>query len=269
MTINVQKALSAAVLRLLRPLVRVLLNHGMSYGSFAKLARKAYVEEGFEHIARSGKRPTISSAAAVTGLTRKETKRLRDAAEGKEVDSTQRYSRAIRVISGWVNDERFHDSKGEPALLPFEGETGSFAALVKEFSGDIPPAAMLSVLQASQNVTSVDGRVELLERAYIPMATPVDKIDILGADVAELVATIGHNLEAPPDQRFFQSKVSNNGVSAEGLSEFRRLSNQKSQELLEEYHSWLSQHQVDTSAVDSEEAPAYVAVGIYYFEHSD
>lgn len=37
-----------------------------------------------------------------------------------------------------------------------------------------------------------------------------------------------------------QRKVSNNGVTPGGLNEFRRLSNQKSQDLLEEYHSWLS-----------------------------
>ncbi len=268
MTDNIQNTLSAAILRILRPLVRVLLNHGMSYGNFAELARKAFVEEGFDHVARSGKRPTISSAAALTGLTRKETKRLREAAEDGEVGSTQRYSRAIRVISGWVNDERFHDADGEPAPLPFEGESGSFAALVKAFSGDIPPAAMLSVLQASRNVTHVDGRVELLERAYIPMATPADKIDILGADVAELITTIGHNLAAPTDQRFFQRKVSNTGVGAEGVAEFRRLSNRKSQELLEEYHDWLSQHQLDAAALDAGEA-VYVAVGIYYVEQSE
>ncbi len=90
MTDNIQNTLSAAILRILRPLVRVLLNHGMSYGSFAELARKAFAEEGFEHIARSGKRPTISSTAALTGLTRKETKRLREAVEDGDVNSTQR-----------------------------------------------------------------------------------------------------------------------------------------------------------------------------------
>ena len=71
---NFQKALSSAILRVLRPLSRLILNHGMAYGTFAELARKAFVEEGFEHIQRSGKRPSVSSVSALTGLTRKETK---------------------------------------------------------------------------------------------------------------------------------------------------------------------------------------------------
>lgn len=276
MTQNIHQALGEAVLRLLRPLVRVLIKHGVAYGSFAELARKAYVEEGFEHIAESGKRPTVSSVSAITGLTRKETKRLSESTQEDFAASTQRYSRAIRVVSGWVNDARFHDADGEPAVLPLEGQAASFAALVKEFSGDIPTAAMLSVLQTAQTVAVIDGQVELRERAYIPTATPTEKIQILGADVAELIQVIGHNLEAQPEQLFFQRKVSNVSVHRDALPEFRRLSNLHSQELLEKYHDWLSKHQVagdgngDLEAEhENQDQSAYVAIGIYYLEQSD
>lgn len=263
---SVQQALSEAVLRLLRPLVRVLLRHGMAYGSFAELARRAYVEEGFEHVARSGKRASVSSVSAVTGLTRKETKRLAESEPEDSDASTQRYNRAVRVVSGWVDDARYHDERGEPATLAIEGELPSFSALVKEYSGDIPSAAMLSVLQSAGTISVTDGQVSLLERAYIPTATPLDKLHILGADVGELLSTIGHNLEAGPDQLFFQRKVSNVKVHPEALAEFRRLSNLQSQELLERYHAWLSAHQVEETQANV--APAYVAVGIYYLEET-
>ena len=260
-----QEALDRAVLHLLQPLVRVLLNHGMAYGSFAELARKAYVDEGFAQVQRSGKRASVSTVSALTGLTRKETSRLRDQSLDSGGDASQRYNRAIRVISGWVNDEIFHDQLGDPAVLPFEGDTASFSALVKKYSGDIPPAAMLAVLETSQNVASTDNRIALKERAYIPMATPLDKINILGVDVAELIGTIAHNLEVEPQLRFFQRKVSNVAVSAEALAEFRRISNEKSQQLLEDYHAWLSAHEVEADRDDGDQA-GYVAVGIYYVE---
>ncbi len=267
MSDKVEAALRATVFRLLKPLVRVLMRHGMSYGNFAELARRAYVAEALDHLERSGKRPTISGAAALTGLTRKEAKRLNDMSD-QDTGAGERYNRAVRVITGWVQDERFHDEAGEPAVLPVEGEAPSFAALVREFSGDIPHAAMLGVLQASQNVSVIDGRVHLKARAYVPMATPIDKIDILGADVAELVSSIGHNLEAPDGERWFQRKVSYHGVRADSLKAFRELSNTKSQALLEEYFTWLSQHAVEPEEYDSDES-AYVAVGIYYSESSD
>ena len=61
--------------------------------------------------------------------------------------------------------------------------------------------------------------------------------------------------------------MSNTSVSAEALPEFRRYSNLRSQELLEDYHAWRSAHQVDPQAVDTDQA-RYVAVGLYYTELS-
>jgi len=266
MKTSLHQALNAAVLRLLRPLARVLLRHGMAYGTFAELARKAYVEEGFAHIERSGKRPTVSGVSALTGLTRKETKRLRELGVVDDESSSRRYSRAIRVISGWTGDDRFRTAAGEPAILPMEGKEGSFAVLVKEFSGDIPPAAMLSVLQDSGTVEITEQGVALQDKAYIPSATPLEKLNILGTDVAQLIDTIGHNLDAPAGQRYFQRKVSNVLVQPEAVDAFRELSNQKSQLLLEEYHSWLSSHEIDPDGDRSVE-PCYVAVGIYYSDY--
>jgi hypothetical protein len=240
----------------------------MAYGTFAELARKAFVDEGFEHIERSGKRPTVSSVSALTGLTRKETKRLRESSPADDVESSQRYNRAIRVISGWVNDERYHRENGEPAILPFDGPGASFSSLVRQYSGDVPPVAMLSVLEMSRNIARSDAGLVLQERAYIPMSTPVEKLSILGTDVAELIGTIGHNLEVEPGQRFFQRKVSNTIVRASALPEFRELSNRKSQELLEEYHAWLTAHQVSEPMNESDQA-AYVAIGVFYSENPD
>jgi len=125
--------------------------------------------------------------------------------------------------------------------------------------------AMLTVLETSQNVIAADGSIILKERAYIPTSTPVDKIHILGADVAELIGTIGRNLEAEPAQRFFQRKVSNTAVRPDAMEKFQALSNRKSQELLEEYHAWLSAHEVTTGNDDADQV-GYVAVGIYYTE---
>lgn len=261
---SIQTAVRSAVLRLLQPLVRVLLRHGMAYGTFAELARKAYVEEGFIHLNSNHRRATISSVSALTGLTRKETKRLleRDIHNGH--DSEQRYNRAIRVVSGWLADPRFHDHNGEPLSLPIEGEN-SFASLVKDYSGDIPPAAMLGVLEASHTVSRTGDSVRLQERAYMPSDTPVERLHILGRDPGELITAISHNLSAEKSARVFQRKVSNPAVREDALEAFRQMARDKSQELLEEYHRWLSAHEVDADDPQAGK-PHYVAVGIYYFD---
>ncbi|WP_439101398.1 DUF6502 family protein [Congregibacter sp.] len=265
---DAQTALIRAILRLLKPLARVMLHHGMAYGSFAELARKAFVDESLDQLQRSGKRGSISSVAAMTGLTRKEASRLATLDVDSGLESDRRYNRAVRVITAWTVDPRFLDDKGEPAVLAIQGTNG-FEALVKDYSGDVPVAAMLSALEDSGTVASTNGGVQLLDRAYLPTQTPAASLDILGSDVAELITTIDHNLTHPKSERVFQRKVSNGSVSEAALGAFRQLSTQKSQELLEEYHAWLVEHEIASETHDADENTEkhrYVSVGIYYYD---
>jgi len=263
---DTQGALHRALSRLLRPLVRVMLRHGMAYGTFAELVRRAFVNESLAMLQHSGKRASISSVAAMTGLTRKEAARLAKEDSGPPTEPDQRYNRAVRVITAWTLDPRFLDTKGQPRPLPIEGDD-SFALLVKEYSGDVTHRAMLSTLEASGTIALRQELVHLRERAYLPTQTPAASLQILGSDVAELVSAIDHNLAAPADQRVFQRKVSNSRVQTDALAAFRDLSNRKSQELLEDYDAWLSEHEVRDPDHTPHDA-RYVAVGIYYFDET-
>jgi Family of unknown function (DUF6502) len=258
--------LAAAVTRLLRPLVKLLLRNGVAYGTFAELARKVYVDVAFDDYNGSRKRPSVSSVAALTGLTRKETKRLREIDSPKTVVEDQRYNRSVRVISGWINDPQYQEQDGMPADLPIEGGANSFSSLVKKYSGDIPSSAMLSVLEAANCVNVVNGSAQLLQHAYIPEGEPDEKINILGNDVAELIATIDHNLISSPENLRFQRKVSNVRIDPAAVAKFQQLSARKAQRLLEELDAWLSKHEVDEN-LPSHTLPHYVALGIYFTEH--
>jgi len=263
MDMSLHDALDQTAEDILRPLVQVLLNHGMAYGAFADTVRRVFVEEGFDHLARTDRRPTISAVSALTGLSRKEVKRLREPPAAGESESSRRYNRAVRVISGWVNDPRFQGDSGAPATLSCDGPDSAFAHLVRDYSGDVPMVAILTMLEGSGNVTREGDRVPLRQRAYLPMSTPLDKLNILGTDVAELMGTIAHNIAAQPTERLFQRKVSNDHVQPDAVAAFRELSREKAQHLLEELDQWLAAHEVDGDAADTEHA-AYVAVGIYY-----
>lgn len=266
MTRSVNQALSRAILTLLTPLVRILLRNGVAFGSFSELAKKAYVDVAYSEF--SVGRKSVSAVSALTGLTRKEARRLLDIEAPESQEVNQRYNRAVRVISGWVNDSRFQLDEGVPADLPFDGSGNSFISLVKEYSGDIPPHAMLESLVLTGAVERLGGYVRLKSKAYIPGSDPVDKIDILGSDVGELIATIDHNLVAKSDQLRYQRKVSSHLVRPEAVSVFKQLAAQKSQVLLEELDSWLSMYEVEDGGAGGQ-VGQYVSVGIYYSQGAD
>jgi hypothetical protein len=257
------KVLFASIMRLMAPLVRILLRNGIAYGTFSELLRKVYVDVAFADFAPEGRKQTVSRISALTGLTRKEVKRLLELDTPDDTASQNRFNRGIRVLSGWVNDRRFLDPGGKPAELPIDGKPHSFALLVKEYSGDIPTRAMLSMLEESGSVRVTGDSVKLVRQAFVPGSDPVDKIQVLGTDVAELITTIDHNLTAKGDELQFQRKVAYDDIDPAALPRLKKLTFARAQALLEQLDK---QYASSELGEDSGKRGKYISLGIYYYE---
>ncbi len=266
---DIQTVVLAAVTKILRPLVRVLLRNNIPYGGFADLAKKVYVDVATEEFGIPGRKQTTSRVSIITGLSRKEVHRVRQLPAATDSPFVERYNRAARVISGWVRDERFSDHRGRPATLPVEGKRASFSRLVRTYSGDVPPRAVLDELLRVGAIERLeDGRVRLLTRAYVPAADASDKISILGTDVSGLLATIDHNLQCPPGEARFQRKVAYDNLPEEAILEFKKFSGSQAQKLLEKLDRWLSARDRDVNPKVKGTGRMVAGVGIYYFEDS-
>jgi len=264
---RVGQALAAAVERVLHPLFRILLRNHMSFKAFLDIAKHVYVEVAADEFGIPGKKQSVSRVALLSGLTRKEVQRLLDAPAANDAEAGERYNRAARVVAGWVRDKDFSDAQGSPKVLSLQDGSASFAELVRRFSGDIPFRAVLDELLRVGVVEKLgDSSVRLKTRAYVPESGNADKLNILGTDVSDLVATIDHNLQHGSADPFFQRKVMYDNVPVEALQEFRKLSGAQAQALLEKLDKWLSQHDRDTSSETGGTGQIRTGIGIYYFE---
>ena len=270
---RVGQALAIALERVLRPLFRIVLRNNMSFKAFLDIAKHTYVQVAASEFRIPGKKQSVSRIALLSGLTRKEVQRLLDApaANDENSEAGERYNRAARVVAGWVRDKDFCDATGHPKVLALQDGGGenraSFAELVRRFSGDIPFRAVLDELLRVGVVEKFDdGNVHLKTRAYVPESGDTDKLNILGTDVSDLVATIDHNLQHGAADPFFQRKVMYDNVPTEALEEFRRLSGSQAQALLERLDKWLSQHDRDAHPETTGTGQMRTGIGIYYFE---
>ena len=261
------KRLSAAVIQLLRPLIRILLRNGVSYKTFSDLAKWVYVDVASKEFAIEGRKQTTSRISIVTGLTRKEVTRVRQLTRPDDNASAEKYNRAARVIAAWRRERDFVDSDGNPAPLPMTGTGSSFNELVKRFSGDIPVRAILDELIHIGAVRQrQDGSVVLLTKAYIPKSSEASKLHILGTDVAYLISTIDHNLKSVQIDPRFQRKVAYDNLPDEVLPKFRIMSAEKAQKLLEELDRFLACHDRDVTPTTKGTGRNHAGLGIYYFE---
>jgi hypothetical protein len=257
-------ALYTALNKILRPIIRILLRNGIAYGQFAELTRKIFVDVAAEDFPGKGNRPTITHIAALTGLTRKQVKKMVDSSSDNSPDPEKKYNRATRIISAWLQDAQYQDAQGLPARLHITAGAASFAGLVKTYSGDMTVQCMLNILETSGTVKRDGDNVELIRNAYIPAGDPIDKITILGNDVRELLQTIDHNLAAESNNLRFQRKASNR-ISADGALEVHKLVRVKAQALLEEIDGTLTEHEYNSNSTEAGPGKT-VSVGIYYYE---
>jgi hypothetical protein len=260
--------LGHTVLRILKPLVRLLLRNGMACAEFSELARRAYVDTAFEDFAIAGRKPSVSRAAVVTGLTRKEVRRLMTPVPDSDNAAGRSYNRAARVVTGWVRDPMFHDAAGSPAELPLDDsdDRPGFGTLVQKYGADVPARAVLDELARVGIVSADAGRVRLLKRAYVPAGDDAQSLHIVGSNVGDLLETLDHNLSHQDARPRFQRTVSYDNVPPEALEEWRRIAAERSQQLLEEFDRLLSSHDRDVSGGPSGEGRMRTGIGIFYFE---
>ena len=230
-------------------------------------AKRVYVEVAAKEFALPNRKPSVSRVSVLTGLTRKEVSRiLKQPEEGSR--GVEHYHRGARVVTAWVREKRYHDARGRPRALPFDGRGATFSDLVRRFGGDVPPRAVLDELERVEAVkTTRDGRLRLLMRAYVPRTGDEDGLGILESDAGDLISTIDHNLTHPPDEAFIQRRVAYDNLVAECLPELRERAARRGQALLETFDRSMARSDRDANPGTSGTGRHRAVLGIYYYEH--
>lgn len=256
------------VRRMLRPLVRVLLRRGMSYGEFIEAAKGTFVDVAAQDMAIPGRKQTTTRISTITGLSRKVVQHLLTQTEAEKIEALHKLNRAVRVLSGWMSDERFLDSNGKPLALAFDGEEPDFMLLVKEYSGDITARTIVDELERNGAIAvNRDGKLELVRPAYIPDDSELAKISLLSDTITELAETIEYNMEcSDPAARRFQRKVYYDNIPQEHLPEIKQLLEQKAQAYLEEINRILVHYDRDHNKKIKGTGRVKAGLGIHYIE---
>jgi hypothetical protein len=245
----------------------MLLRNGVSFVSFADLAKWVYIDVAAKEFGIQGRKQTISRISIITGLSRREVMRVRKLPIPDRMTSQESHNRAARVIAAWRRERTFLDDNGNPRPLPFDGAGTTFVTLVNRFSGNVPPRAILDELLRVEAVERLeDGRLALRARAYIPKSSDAGRFHLMGTDLRHLLSTIDHNMNPKSSVPFFQRKVSYDNLPAEVLPEFHKSFSKKAQRLLENADRWLARRDRDINPSMKGTGRYKSGFGIFFFE---
>ncbi len=240
--------LVSACLRLLRPLARILLRHGLSSYDFARMANIAFVRAAGDILREQGKPVSFSRVSAITGLHRHLVSDIvnspEEAAPDPATDKDYRRNRLARVLSGWFESPSYTDPDGRPRQLPMDGPEPSFASLVRAFSGDIYPRIILDeLLEAGAATVVADGSVRALARRYTTGGAEPEALEHLGSTARDVFSTLEHNLGKPTEARLYDDRVVSVKLDRSALPLFRRLLRQRGAAFLEDIEGWVDEHE--------------------------
>lgn len=195
-----EPALAAeAIAQVLQPLARLMIDHGLQLPSMVELLKQALVEQAVGTYGLADKGSSDTRIALLTGVHRKDVKRLREAPVTASPASPM-VPVAASVVARWISDPRYlnADQTARPlARTPRRGSAGEpdFTTLVAEVSRDVGARAVLDEL-ARLGVVELreDGYVALKAEAFVPHDGLEESFHFLAANVSSHLATAVHNL---------------------------------------------------------------------------
>src|SRR5207237_10441577 len=123
-----------------------LVARGVTYTMLGDVLKQIYVDVADRDFRLDGKRPTDSRVSLLSGVHRKDVRRLRDEAPANEDTVPESVALGAQLVSAWTTRREFLDAKGKPRPLPrlaSQGGARSFESLVASISKDIRGRAIL------------------------------------------------------------------------------------------------------------------------------
>jgi hypothetical protein len=245
----VKPALLKACRHLLGPVVQMLLRSGVTWADFAEISKQVFVDVARRDFGLQGRPTNVARVAMMTGLSRREVSRVRDALTDAAVDHepAPARDRISYVLTAWHLDPDFATPAGAPRALPLNGGNPSLETLFKRYAGDLPHGAMLKELvQLGLVAAQPDGHYRALAREYVRSALDPDIVRQMGVALHDHAATLAHNVDAERKKPArFEGMASNPNVASRYARAFQEFIEQRGTAFLEEVDAWLSAHELN------------------------
>ena len=258
-------ALVSAVRHILRPLVKLLLTHSITFPFLSDLLKAIYVEVATEEFRLQGKPQTDSRISLLSGVHRKDVKHLRPE-RILEQTIPPSVSLSTKLVRLWTSDPQRLDETGRHRPLPMmmsEGGGASFEALVSSVSKDIRSRVILDEwLRTGIARIDAEGRVCLNTEPLSPKSDFDEKAYYVGQNLHDHLSAAAHNLDGqqPP---LLESSIHCNKLTPESIAELDALAKRLGMQVLDAVHKRATE--LEASDANNPEARQRMNFGIYYF----
>lgn len=193
-----------ALRKVLRPLVRLMVSHGITLPYLIEMLKSLLVEVADKDFRIGDKLVTDSRISLLSGVHRKDVNRLRREESELQEKTPATVSLGAQLVAQWLSNTLYADADSKPKRLPryvSEGGAVSFEALVSGINSDIRSRVVLDEwLRLGVVHLDEDRLVCLNTQAFVPTKGFDEKAFYFGHNLHDHAAAATHNLlgNTPP-----------------------------------------------------------------------
>ena len=262
----ISSTLLSAISWLLKPLVRLCIDKGISYPQLRNLLKQTYIDVADQSFTLDEQRASDSRIFLLTGIHRKDVKRLRSET-GQEPEAFKTSTLGGELVAHWMGLPEFLDDQGQPRNLlrtTTEAAVG-FDQLLAGVSKDIRPKVVIDEWLRLGIITEVDeNQLQLNQHAFVPQQGFEEKAWYLGRNMHDHFAACCFNLLNTTADPMLERSVYYTSLSPQSIAILRNAAAEQANELLQSLNRQaLALQQQDQ---DNPQAHYRMRFGAYWFE---
>lgn len=254
-----QNSRTGILRRLLRPVARYCLQRTFNLRDLVEEAKIAFVEEGEELLRQSGDKLNDSRLAVLTGVHRKDVRRILDAEKAPPASGK---GLVPRVLIQWEQHPKFRTAAGKPRVLSFDGPGSDFWKLVHSVSSEINPATVLFELERGGHA-SRGARGLTLTSELMLHSGEEQGLEQAALDMAELLGAVRENVTETADEPNLHLRTEFDNIAPEALPKIRHWLLQEGSKFHGRVRDYLARYDLDLHPVKNSKGGARVTVGAF------
>lgn len=243
MTIKTPISIINALENCLKPIARLCIHFGIDHRNLSEMLKAAFVSVAKEEFKVDGKSQTDSRIALLTGVHRKDVRRLLGRAPEKTTGRQQ--GLIANLISQWLSAPELQDQHGEPKPIPRNPHPDfkiSFFSLAESLTNDIHPRALMDecISRGIVNLTD-DGMVHLVPESLMPEDDLDEKAHLFGQSIHDHISAAEFNLNGgnPP---FLDKFVCDEGLTESDVKDIAAAARKAAMNALKQVNNQVLEH---------------------------
>ena len=180
---------------MLQPLAKYCLRHSIGIQDFLEDLKVVFLRTAQEELRESGEELNVSRLSAMTGVHRRDVRRICK----HEEEKSEPQNPISKIIGRWQTDPRFKRKDGKARVLKIDGETNEFAELAQLVCSDLHHGTVLAELERLGIVEKVPTGLRLIQRAYVSRGNSKEAYEFMSQDIQDLMSAVEENLTAEPE----------------------------------------------------------------------